>query len=102
MNRFVTTTAIAALVALTSVAANAADIRAGDVYSARELRTANLNASDIVEFAPRDQVQVRAGDVYSAHDLVTAGLNANDVLSVSNFTSNVQPRDLSNSWRADR
>ena len=114
MTHFVTTAAVAAFVALSTVAAGAADlrtdvasrgfdsVRAGDVYSARELATARLNESDIVEFTARPQIQVRAGDVYSAHDLASAGLDANAVLTVSDFSGNGQTNVTVNDWRADR
>jgi len=110
MTRFATTAAIAAFLALGSVAASAADlhsagnltsaasgtvdvtslgngaVRAGNVYSARELMVAGLNDSDIIYLGNRAQVQVRAGDVYSAQELITAGLDADDVLTVSDFS----------------
>ncbi len=125
MTRFATTAAIAAFVALGTVAANAADVqnagllipngsiaaetgkvavRAGDAYSARELAVAGLNETDVVEFEPRAQTQVRAGDVHSSLELIVSGLNADDLVSVSNFadsTSNPSnnTRGGSNAYR---
>ncbi|PTX02788.1 hypothetical protein [Pararhodobacter aggregans] len=105
MNRVITTAAVAAFAALGAVAAHAADVngagivtpstvaatssahtlRAGNVYSARDLAVAGLNASDVLEVQAPAQLEVRAGDVYSSRDLNVAGLNANDLVVVSNF-----------------
>lgn len=125
MTRFATTAAVAAFVALGTVAANAADVqnagllnpngsvaveagkdavRAGNVYSARELAVAGLNETDVVEFEARAQTQVRAGDVYSSRELTVSGLNADDLITVSNFadsTSNPS-NNARRGWRADR
>ncbi|MCW1931319.1 hypothetical protein [Pararhodobacter zhoushanensis] len=109
MTHFATTAAVAAFVALSAVAANAADlrndsVRAGDVYSARELATAGLTESDVIEFTAREQVQVRAGNVYTSRELKASGLDANDTVTVSNFAGNgqVETRNNQNAWRADR
>ncbi|MCA2011667.1 hypothetical protein LCM17_09245 [Cereibacter sphaeroides] len=118
MNRFATTAVVAAFAALSAVAANAADlrgdatlnagetttVRAGNVYSARELATAGLQESDLISFEGREQVQVRAGDVYSSQELKDSGFDANDVLTVSNFAGagQVQDRQPGHAWRDDR
>ncbi|MFN4099804.1 MAG: hypothetical protein ACK4GT_08505 [Pararhodobacter sp.] len=128
MTRFTTTAALAAFIALGSVAANAADVpgnaiqspgasftvdatpraqsivRAGDVYTAEELVLSGMSESDILELPSRPQVAVRAGDVYSTQELIAAGLNGSDVLTVSNFAGNgqSQTRESRNSWRIDR
>ncbi|WP_323020332.1 hypothetical protein [Pararhodobacter sp.] len=105
MNRVITTAAVAAFAALGAVAANAADVngagivtpstvaatssahalRAGNVYSARDLADAGLSATDLVQFQAPAQVEVRTGDVYSSRDLNVAGLSANDLVVVSNY-----------------
>lgn len=101
MNRFVIPAAVAAFATLGAVAANAADLRgdalqnsgatalrAGNVYTAQELTTVGLQASDLIEVAARDRVQVRAGEVYTAGELKVIGLNANDLLNASDFSGN--------------
>ena len=128
MTRFMTSAAVVAFTALSAVAANAADLgtnatanpaaanaaetsipskdilRAGDVYTQRELMTVGLTASDLLDVAARDQVEIRADEVYTQRELDASGLNADEIVTGRDFSADTAnaTRGAVHGWRADR